>query len=162
MFDNFNLSVMNTIQYHTPADLLPFGITAKVAYAPSSSSAAAPNNSYKAGGAANVGSFTAATTATATADYVFGHTAVMGQSATHFRVDATPIDGLKVGADYVDYSGVQGATAQGPESGAYYATYAFGPATIGYSKGFAATAATGAGATVLESLNLQRCQFLLT
>jgi hypothetical protein len=153
MFDNFNLSGMNTIQYHTPADLLPFGITAKVAYAPSSSSAAAKNNSYKAGGKANVGGFTAATTATATADNVFGQTAAMGQSATHYRVDASPIDGLKVGADYVDYSGVQGATAQGPESGAYYATYAFGPATIGYSKGFAATAlATGAGATLLESI----------
>ena len=34
MLDNFNLSGVNTLQYHTPADLLPFGITAKVAYAP--------------------------------------------------------------------------------------------------------------------------------
>ena len=45
---------------------------------------------------------------------MFGQTAAMGQSATHYRVDATPIDGLKVGADYVDYGRVQGATAQGP------------------------------------------------
>ena len=153
MFDNFNLSGMNTIQYHTAADMLPFGITAKIAFAPSSGSAAAANNSYKAGGAANTGSFTAATTATATADNVFGQTAVMGQSATHYRVDAAPIDGLKIGLDYVDYSGVQGATAQAPESGAYYATYAFGPATVGYSKCFVSTAlATGSGATVLESI----------
>ena len=51
---------MNTLQYHTPADLLPFGISAKVAYAPSSGSAASIN-SYKAGGAAVTEGFTAAT-----------------------------------------------------------------------------------------------------
>ncbi len=152
MLDNFNLSGVNTLQYHTPADLLPFGITAKVAYAPSM--AANANASYKAGGAANVGTFTAATNSGASAD-PFAQTAAMGQSATHYRVDAAPIDGLKIGADYLDYDGVVGATEQGPESGAYYLTYAFGPATVGYSRGYIATA-LGNGTDVLESVDARK------
>ena len=31
--DNYTIDAYNNIQYHTPADMLPFGITAKVAYA---------------------------------------------------------------------------------------------------------------------------------
>ena len=150
MLDNFNTSGMNTLQYHSPADMLPFGATVKIAYAPSSGSAAAANNSYKAGGATNVGTFTAATASGSSAD-PFAQTAAMGTSATHYRIDASPIDGLKVGADYLEYSGVEGATDQGPESCAYYLTYAFGPATIGYSKGYLATA-LGDGTDVLESI----------
>ncbi|MDC0385149.1 hypothetical protein OAM06_00425 [Pelagibacteraceae bacterium] len=149
MLDNFNLSGMNTLQYHAPADLLPFGITGKVAYAPSSGSAASIN-SYKAGGAAVAEGFTTATTVGTTAA-PFSQTAVMGRSATHYQVTAAPIDGLTVGADYVEWSGVTGATFQSPESGAYYATYATGPVSIGYAKGYLATA-IGATADVLESI----------
>ena len=149
MLDNFNLSGMNTLQYHTPADLLPFGITGKVAYAPSSGSAASIN-SYKAGGAGVTEGFTTATkVGTTTAP--FSQTAVMGRSATHYQLSAAPIDGLTVGADYVEWSGVTGATFQSPESGAYYATYSTGPVSIGYAKGYLATA-IGATADVLESI----------
>ena len=35
----------------------------------------------------------------------------MGRSATHYQVTASPIDGLTVGADYLEYSGVVGVTA---------------------------------------------------
>ena len=149
MLDNFNLSGMNTLQYHTPADLLPFGITGKVAYAPSSGSAASIN-SYKAGGAGVTEGFTTATKVGTTAA-PFSQTAVMGRSATHYQLSAAPIDGLTVGADYVEWSGVTGATFQSPESGAYYATYSTGPVSIGYAKGYLATA-IGATADVLESI----------
>jgi len=149
MLDNFNLGAMNTIQYHTPADLLPFGISGKVAYAPSSGSAVSVN-SYKAGGAAVPEGFTTATKVGTTAA-PFSQTAVMGRSATHYQVTAAPIDGLTVGADYLDYSGVIGATLQAPESGGYFATYSAGPATIGYARGYLATA-IGATADVLESI----------
>jgi hypothetical protein len=149
MLDNFNLSGMNTLQYHTPADLLPFGITGKVAYAPSSGSAASIN-SYKAGGAAVTEGFTTATTVGTTAA-PFSQTAAMGRSATHYQVTAAPYEGLTIGADYVDWSGVENATFQSPESGAYYATYAAGPVIIGYAKGYIATA-IGASADVLESM----------
>ena len=148
MLDNFNIGGQNTLQYHMPADMLPFGISGKIAYAPSM--AAGANNSYKAGGAANTGTFTAATTDGSSAN-PFGQTATMGTSATHYQVTAAPLDGLTIGADYLDYDGVSGASEQSPESGAYYATYAFGPATIGYAKGYLATALAN-GTNVLESV----------
>ena len=138
MFDTFDLSGANTLQYHTPADLLPFGITAKIAYAPSSSSAGSVND-YKATGAANLGSFTASSTGFNSTTAPFAQTSAMGKTATHYQVKASPIDGLNIGADYVDYDGgVVGAPEQSPESGSYYLTYAAGPATIGYSKSYAA------------------------
>ena len=31
--DNYTIDAYNNIQYHTPADMLPFGVTAKIAYA---------------------------------------------------------------------------------------------------------------------------------
>jgi hypothetical protein len=139
MFDTFDLSGANTLQYHTPADLLPFGITAKIAYAPSSSSAGSVND-YKATGAANLGSFTASSTGFNSTAAPFAQTSAMGKTATHYQVKASPIDGLNIGADYVDYDGVVGAPEQSPESGSYYLTYAAGPATIGYSKSYAAFA----------------------
>jgi hypothetical protein len=153
MFDTFDLSGMNTLQYHMPADMLPFGIVGKVAYAPSSSSAASLN-SHKATGAANLGAFTDTSAAFNTTAAPFAQTSAMGKSATHYQVKAAPIDGLAIGADYVDYSNVIGATDQKPESGSYYATYAFGPATIGYSKSFAAFAlGNGAvGEDLMESV----------
>ena len=155
MVDTWDLSGMNTLQYHTPADLLPFGITAKVAYAPSSSSAGSVND-YKAQGAANTGAFTALTgtggTIFNTTSAPIKQTAAMGTSATHYQVKAAPVDGLTVGADYVDYTGVVDCDAQCPESGAYYLTYAFGPATIGYSKTYLATALATGNTDLLESI----------
>jgi len=144
MFDTFDLSGMNTVQYHMPADLLPFGIVGKVAYAPSSSSAASVND-YKATGAVNLGTFVESSDVGNTATNPFAQTAAMGKSATHYQLKAAPIDGLAIGADYVDFKGVESATSgqslsQSPESGSYYATYAFGPATFGYSKSYVAFA----------------------
>ena len=117
MVDSWDISGQNTLQYHTPADMLPFGVTFKVAHAPSM--VAAANASYEAGGALNSGVFTAAS-----ASGAYAQTSDMGRSATHYQVKANPIEGLNVGADYIEFHGVDGATAQSPESGSYYATYA--------------------------------------
>ena len=141
MFDTFDHG-MNTLQYHMPADMLPFGIVGKVAYAPASSSAASIN-SYKATGAVNLGQFTESSDSFNTVAAPFAQTSAMGKSATHYQVKAAPVDGLEIGADYVDYKGVtkaSGTLSQNPESGSYYATYAIGPATIGYSKSYTAFA----------------------
>ena len=35
--DNFTIDAYNNIQYHTPADLLPFGMSGKIAYATNTS-----------------------------------------------------------------------------------------------------------------------------
>ena len=112
--DNYTIDAYNNIQYHTPADMLPFGITAKIAYATGLDAYGSGNNAGQVITDADEG---------------------MGDSATEYQVKASPLDGLTVGASYIEFSGSGTAnTVQDPESGAYYATYASGPFSIGYSK----------------------------
>jgi len=117
--DNFTIDSYNNIQYHTPADMLPFGITAKIAYA---TDLDGTNNSGNAAGATTTVAIEGA-----------------GESATEYQVKASPIDGLTIGASYMNFDGEGNATkAQEAESGAYMATYASGPFSIGYSKAYKA------------------------
>jgi outer membrane protein OmpU len=117
--DNFTIDSYNNIQYHTPADMLPFGITAKVAYATGLDAYGSGNNTGK--------------------TQTLGGDQTMGESATEYQVKAAPIDGLTVGASYMEFSGSGSAnTVQEPQSGSYMATYASGPFSVGYSKGFKA------------------------
>ena len=117
--DNYTIDAYNNIQYHTPADMLPFGITAKVAYA---TGLDGTNNSGNAAGGT-----------TTLADES------LGESATEVQVKATPVDGLTIGASYMSFSGSgSSGTEQDPESGAYMATYSSGPFSIGYSKAYKA------------------------
>ena len=126
--DNFTIDSYNNIQYHSPAGLLPLGIQAKVAYAPGLDGT---QNSANAGGAGVTKSATS-----------------MGESATEYQVTATPIEGLTIGASYIEFSGsgsgVAGATKQSPESGAVYATYSIGQVSLGYSEARAAQLLDGA------------------
>ena len=110
------------IQYHTPADVLPFGLTAKVGYVPNVGDQTGGND-FKNTGAIN--------------PVVEG-----GNKLTQYRVDATPLDGLSIGADYATESGGDTGTAQQEESGAYYAKYAFGNFKVGYGKSLYAPAMT--------------------
>ena len=117
--DNFTIDSYNNVQYHTPADMLPFGITAKIAYAPDL------DDSYGSGN--NAG-------AVSTKSNTFA-----GENATEIQVKAAPIDGLTVGASYFDFS--QDGVAkmdQNAESGAYYATYSQGAVSVGYSQAYRA------------------------
>ena len=116
--DNFNIDSYNNVQYHTPADLLPFGITAKVAYATGL-------DAYGSGDNAGAVKTTAIEGA--------------GTSATSYQVKASPIDGLTVGASYMSFSNEGNATKQQEaEGGAYMATYASGPFSVGYSQAYKA------------------------
>jgi hypothetical protein len=133
MYDTYDIDGYDNIQYHTPADLLPFGITAKIGFAPSGN--ATDGGDYLSTGSENSG---AAANAETTAAGGLTITAG-GTSATHYQVKANAIpmvDGLEIGADYMTFSDVSGAKDQKPESGAYYAKYTAGPAVIGYSKNF--------------------------
>jgi hypothetical protein len=119
--DNYNIDSYNNFQYHTPGDLLPFGISAKIAYAPDLDDTAAGSSGNNAGAVSTKGNTFA------------------GENATEIQLKASPIDGLTVGASYFDFS--QDGVAkmdQNAESGAYYATYAAGPVTIGYSQAYRA------------------------
>jgi len=117
--DNFTIDSYNNIQYHTPAGLIPFGTTVKVAYAPGLD---ATQNSANAGGAT--------TTQSATS---------MGSSATEYQITTAPIDGLTIGASYIEFKdaglpGTKSALDQSPESGAVYAKYKIGNLGLGYSE----------------------------
>jgi hypothetical protein len=101
------------IQYHTPAGLLPLGLTAKVGFQPNRGDATGGNDFKSQGGVNNE--------------------TLAGNTLTQYRVDASPIDGLKIGADYAKVDGST-ATAQEEESGAYYAQYAIGNFKVGYGK----------------------------
>jgi len=117
--DNFTIDAYNNMQYHTPADLIPFGGSFKIAYAPDLDTYGSGNNS-------------GVTKSEGEADFV-------GRSATEMQVsfDALPgLDGLKIGASYFDFDkqGDEAKKDQEAESGAYYATYAIGNVSLGYSK----------------------------
>ena len=121
--DNFNIDGYNNMQYHTPGDLIPFGGSFKIAYAPDLDTYGSGNNSGVTKG-----------------DGVAGYT---GRSATEMQVsfDAIPMaDGLKIGASYFDFDkqGDEGKKDQEAESGAYYATYSIGNVSLGYSKAYKA------------------------
>ena len=120
--DNYTIDSYNNVQYHMPADLLPFGIVGKIAYATNTTDTAAGSSGNN-GGTAYTGSSTAS-----------------GATATEIQVKAAPIDGLAIGASYFDFGGDQGMTKndQEAESGAYFATYASGPFSVGYSEAFKA------------------------
>jgi len=142
MQEEHSIGDMRNIQYHTPADLLPFGIALKLAYAPDTTSA--DNSSTNAAGSVATGSFTAlpgrnSATGTATG---LSQGSNIGRSMTSYQVTAAPIDGLTVGASYSDFDGVTAAAglAQQPESGSWFAKYAVGPATIAYGKAYIAPA----------------------
>ena len=120
--DNYTIDSYNNLQYHTPADLLPFGTSFKIAYAPDLTDVAAAASGNNAGAVS-----------TQAAGFV-------GENATEMQVSATPIDGLKIGASHISFDQQGGATKldQEAESGAYYLTYANGPFSVGYSKGYRA------------------------
>ena len=113
--DNFTIDAYNNIQYHTAADLLPYGITIKAAYAPDLDTYGSGNN--------------------AGVEQGEGAAGYAGRSATELQVKANPIDGLNIGASYFEFD-MQGGSKrdQDAESGAWFATYAIGNVTLGYSQ----------------------------
>ena len=127
----FDVSSHPNVQYHLPADLLPYGITVKLGYAPNT--ADGDSNSFKSTGGANAQG----------AD---------GNGAQQIRVDAAPIDGLKIGADYIDYTGTSGTANQQEKTGGnYYVQYAMGNFKVGLMQGYTedgvGTYASGTGAS---------------
>ena len=120
------------VQYHLPADLLPFGIAAKVGYAPNMTDG--QGNSFKNSGPVNNQSDT-------------------GQNMTGYSLTAAPIDGLKIGADYHTTDGQTALTVQEGESGNYFFQYAMGNFKVGASKGHVAPGLTDKNAAVTEYTN---------
>ena len=126
--DNFTIDSYNNVQYHTPADLLPFGTSFKIAYAPNTSDTAEGSSGNNAGAVNTIS------------------TSNNGRTATEMQVKTNPYDGLTLGASYFEFDGSGLAKSdQEAESGAYYATYATGPVSVGYSKAYKAPFIADAG-----------------
>ena len=102
----------NNFQYHTPAGLLPFGVTAKLAYAPNMG-ADANASSDAAGSVGNPED---------------------GTSASQYQVNDTPIDGLSVTASYFTKNSPMSERKYKYEAGGASAKYSMGPVTIGYGE----------------------------
>ena len=120
------------VQYHLPADLLPFGMTVKVGYAPNMADGS--GNSFKNSGPAAPQNDT-------------------GQNMTGYAVTMAPIDGLTIGADYHHADGFDTKNVQESESGNYFAQYAMGNFKVGYSKGLVAPGLTDKNAAVTSYEN---------
>ena len=151
-FGSLDVSNYNNVQYHTPAGLLPFGIVAKVAYAPNltagqgSSAKEGNNHEHKTNADGGV------TTTGATG---------AGKDASMYQITATPIDGVTVGADYFRADGST-ATSQQPEAGNAYIKYAVGPVAVGYAKSLIApgfSQSIGVAATQLYDTDAYGIQF---
>ena len=120
------------VQYHTAAGLLPFGVQAKIGFAPNTGDG--DNNSYKSTGGINPET-------------------QAGAQLTQYVVTAAPIDGLKVGVEYAEGSDTISGQQQKPTSGNYYAQYAVGNFKIGYADGFYEPGLTDKDTAVTQYLN---------
>ena len=136
MFEEWSAGDAPNIQLHTPADLLPFGIAAKIAYVPNTASDA--NQSVNDLTSSNTGAVNGGTLANSGKIYTTGGISNGGRTFTQYQVTAAPIDGLAVGASYGDFGGATGDEGQSAEGGSWYAKYAIGNVTAAYGKSYIA------------------------
>jgi hypothetical protein len=110
-----NVSNTNNMQYHTPAGLLPFDTSFKIAYAPTQS------------GSANASSNSTDGATEALED---------GSEAIQYAIETSPFDGLSLNASYYEKDNIATANGkvQGYETGSYGASYAIGNISVGYGK----------------------------
>ena len=120
------------VQYHTPSGLLPYGLSVKVGYVPNLSSSAASD--WKSQGTQE--------------------TELNGTDASMYQITASPVDGLDVGASYMETAG--GSISQKPTSGDIYAKYTTGPFTLGAGINFsdAALATKEAGVSTYRNKSI--------
>jgi len=111
MVDGPAIDSFNNIQYHTPAGIFPYEITAKVAYASGQDNGMNSSNA-KGKGLENQ----------------------YGKSAEQFQLTAAPIDGLKLFADYYVEKGAYAYVIQQYEAGSIAATYETGAFSFGASR----------------------------
>jgi hypothetical protein len=97
----------SNIQYHTPAGLLPYGTSIKLATSSGQGYGGDANDS----GAAN------------TTD-----------GAESYQITASPVDGMTVGASYLEKKGTETAVKQKYETGGLFVKYNTGPVALGIGR----------------------------
>ena len=127
-----NINSYNNIQYHTPADLLPLGITFKAAMTPG-----------RAGGTAN--------------DSVHSTTGVThAGSMKQYALTMAPIDGLALKASYYTFGDLGSVDdRQTREGGSYSANYTIGQVSVGYGETLHAAAQQKGVFTTKDSAAVQ-------
>ena len=145
MFEEWSAGDAPNIQLHTPADMFPFGIAAKIAYVPNTKSDA--NQSVNNLTATNTGAVNSGTLANSGAIYTTGGIVNGGRTFTQYQVTAAPIDGLAVGASYGEFGGATGDTGQSAEGGSWYAKYTIGNVTAAYGRSYIALPTVKTGTT---------------
>ena len=110
----YDVDGYSNIQYHTPADLLPFGIKAKVGFVPNMS---------------------ATTLLSAKESDSTITTQSEGRDLSMLQISASPIDGLSIAGSIAETS-AEGADANGDDgiSAAVNAKYTIGQVSIGYTE----------------------------
>ena len=137
------LSGWNNIQYHLPDGVLPLGGKFKIGQ---SVQADTSINSKNAGGAGRTLGITDGTSST---DPSF-----VTDKVTQMYAEITPIEGLTLGADYMEVGGMPKDAEQEPEEGHWFAKYAIGAVSIGYGKGYLAHGiSNNAGDKIENTLN---------
>ncbi len=104
------IHLYNNVQYHTPADLLPYSTTFKVAHSPGGdgdSTATASGNARGTGSEAS-------------------------QSVTQYQITTAPVEGLYVGLSYLTKD--SNASFQEYETGSAVVKYTYGAFTAGYGQ----------------------------
>jgi len=125
--DPDDVASYNNIQYHTPADLLPFGLSAKIAKTVQGSATSEPG------------------------DAPINTTVQTQVGGTSYLLNAKPVDGLELGATYftIDSATNLGDSGQTEEQGAYFVSYKTGGFGVAYSKALVAPeSGSAAGGTV--------------
>jgi hypothetical protein len=131
-WEGLDVSSYANIQYHTPADLLPFGIQAKVGYAPNTAQTG-KGASFKAEGAQN--------------------TAASGRSVEMLQLSAAPYEGLTIKGDVARTTGQEAGTSKTHDEAASAnlgAKYTTGMFTVGYYEGGYQDATTTAESVIYE------------
>jgi hypothetical protein len=113
----YDVSSYSNVQYHLPADMLPFGLGVKLGYVPDM------NDKTQLSAKEDNGA-TPASQAT-------------GRNLTMLQLTAAPIDGLSIGFDIAQTSNETGVAASVEEgmSGNLGAKYTMGPVSVGYTDG---------------------------
>jgi hypothetical protein len=138
---SYDVDGYSNIQYHLPADMLPFGIGLKVGYVPNMS---------------------ATTMLSAKESDATLTTQGEGRTLTMAQVSAAPIDGLSIKGD-IATTDSEGGDANGDDgvSANLGAKYTLGQVSVGYTEGGyqAATGATGADETLYYENKFYGIQF---
>jgi hypothetical protein len=119
-----NISSYNNVQYHAPADLLPFSTTFKIGVTPGGAGGSANDSSHSVNGD------------------------VTGDM-TQYAITTQPIDGLTLSGSYYDFGEMgSGDARQRQEGGSLAANYSIGQVSFGYGETIHAPAqAAGVGDT---------------